>query len=99
MIISSKTQSFTLTVWVLVTNRVTHSAILETKKKKLTGLFTNKKNSSPPLILFSNFSLPPGYISIYMVCVYRPQVCLGNTLNDKILNNITQIARPNMAGH
>lgn len=37
--------------------------------------------SSPPCIDLSSFSLPPGYLSMKIVCVKRPQVCLGRTLD------------------
>ena len=45
-----------------------------------TGLWTIVWNNSPPCIDLSSFSLPPGYLSMKIVCVKRPQVCLGRTL-------------------
>lgn len=48
-----------------------------------TGLWTIVWKSSPPCIDLSSFSLPPGYLSMKIVCVKRPQVCLGRTLDKK----------------
>lgn len=40
-------------------------------------------NSSPPCINLSSLSRPPGYLSMKIVCVKRPQVCLGSTFAQK----------------